>query len=80
MDIKIAREVTARIWHDRDMSSIVMDEGIAEQIAQLLATSREIRPGDHPRVRLTVLGGLCTGLLLGVGFMVIMLAVRFIGG
>ena len=38
MDIKIAREVAARIWCDQEMSSIVMDVELAEEIAQLLSS------------------------------------------
>ena len=38
MDIKIAREVAARIWCDLEMSSVVMDVKLAEEIAQLLAS------------------------------------------
>lgn len=38
MDITIAREVAARIWCDQEMSSIVMDVELAEDIAQLLVS------------------------------------------
>ena len=38
MDIKIAREVAARIWCDQEMSTVVMDVELAEDVAQLLAS------------------------------------------
>ena len=46
MDIKIAREVAARIWCDQEMSSIVMDVELVEEIAQLLASRLTPRAAD----------------------------------
>jgi ribonucleotide reductase alpha subunit len=39
MDIKIAREIAARIWCDQEMRSVEMDSTLCERIAQLLAGS-----------------------------------------
>lgn len=36
MDIKIAREVAARIWQDQEMSHVTMNTNVAEEIAQIL--------------------------------------------
>ena len=46
MDIKIAREVAARIWCDQEVSAIEMDVELAEEIAQLLASRLTKRAAD----------------------------------
>jgi hypothetical protein len=46
MDITIAREVAARIWCDQEMSSVVMDVELAEEIAQLLVSRLTQRAPD----------------------------------
>jgi len=43
MDIKIAREVAARIWCDPEMAEIPMDPDKAEKIAQILASIKNPR-------------------------------------
>jgi hypothetical protein len=46
MDINVAREVAARIWCDQEMSHIVMDTVLAEEIAQLLVSRLTQRAAD----------------------------------
>jgi len=49
MDIKIAREVAARIWCDQEVSAIEMDVELAEEIAQLLASRLTKRARESAR-------------------------------
>ena len=49
MDIKIAREIAARIWCDQEVSSTPMDAVLAEEIAQLLASRLTLTPTDGAR-------------------------------
>ena len=47
MDIKIAREVAARVWCDPEMSNVVMDAEKAEAIAQILVGGPTPRAADE---------------------------------
>ena len=43
MDIKIAREVAARIWCDREFSKYEMNQALAECIAIMLLTEADMQ-------------------------------------
>jgi hypothetical protein len=49
MDIRIAREVSARIWCDSEMSHVEMDCELAETIAQLLSRLTPLAPDAEQR-------------------------------